>query len=105
MTEKARVSRDPEECHDWRKRAKYLSYHLTLLSPLDPASIGEWAVATGELAGQPGYLEQVRPAQDFLHLEHIDAKKLTSAKAEQQQGEAVVASQARALVDAVEQVM
>lgn len=48
--EKARVSRDPEECHDWRKRAKYLSYHLTLLSPLDPASIGEWAVATGELA-------------------------------------------------------
>jgi len=48
--EKSRVSRDPEECHDWRKRAKYLSYHLTLLTPLDPLEIGEWAVATGELA-------------------------------------------------------
>lgn len=48
--EKARVSRDPEECHDWRKRAKYLSYHLTLLSPLDQATIGAWAVATSELA-------------------------------------------------------
>jgi len=59
----------------------------------------------GELAGQPRYLEQVRPAQDFLHLEYVDAKKLTSAKAEQQQGQAVVARQARALVDAVEQVM
>jgi CHAD domain-containing protein len=52
--EKARASRDPEECHDWRKRAKYLSYHLTLLTPLDPAEIGEWAVATGELASSLG---------------------------------------------------
>lgn len=52
--EKARASRDPEECHDWRKRAKYLSYHLTLLTPLDPVEIGEWAVATGELASSLG---------------------------------------------------
>lgn len=48
--QKARASRDPEECHDWRKRAKYLSYHLTLLSLLDPGTSGEWAAATGELA-------------------------------------------------------
>jgi len=58
-----------------------------------------------EFAGQPGQLEQAGPAQDFLHLEDVDAKKLTPAQAEQQQGEAVVAGQAGALVDAVEQVL
>lgn len=52
--ERARDSRDPEECHDWRKRAKYLSYHLTLLTPLDPVAMGEWAVAAGELASWLG---------------------------------------------------
>ena len=59
----------------------------------------------GELAGQARHLEQIRAAQDLLDLEHIHAKKLTSAKAEQQQGKPVVARQAGTLVDAVEQVM
>jgi hypothetical protein len=59
----------------------------------------------GELAGQPGHLEQFRAPQDFLHLEDIDAKKLTSAETEQQQRQAVVAGQAGPLVDPVEQVM
>lgn len=52
--EKARDSRDPEECHDWRKRVKYLSYHLTLLSSLDPVEVGQWAIDTGELASSLG---------------------------------------------------
>lgn len=52
--ERTRTSRDPEECHDWRKRAKYLSYHLTLLTPLDPIEIGEWARVTTELASGLG---------------------------------------------------
>ncbi len=59
----------------------------------------------GELAGQAGYLEQFRAAQHFLHLEDIDAKKLTSAEAEQQQRQAIVAGQSGSLVDPVEQVM
>ena len=59
----------------------------------------------GELAGQSGHLEQLRAAQDFLHLEDIDAKKLTSAEAEQQQRQAIVAGQSGPLVDPVEQVM
>ena len=52
--EKARASRDPEECHDWRKRAKSLSYHLSLLTCLDPLEMGEWAAATTELASWLG---------------------------------------------------
>lgn len=59
----------------------------------------------GELAGQPGHLEQFRAPQDFLHLEDIDAKKLTSAETEQQQRQAIVAGQTGPLVDPVEQVM
>ncbi len=59
----------------------------------------------GKLAGQPGHLEQLRAPQDFLHLEDIDAKKLTSAETEQQQRQAVVAGQSGSLVDPVEQVM
>ncbi len=57
--EKARASRDPEECHDWRKRAKYLSYHLTLLTPLDPLGMGDWAVSAGELASSLGELHDL----------------------------------------------
>ncbi len=59
----------------------------------------------GELAGQAGHLEQLRAAQDFLHLEDVDAKKLTSAETEQQQRQAIVAGQSGPLVDPVEQVM
>src|SRR5690606_21863449 len=49
--------------------------------------------------------EQRRALQHFLDLEHVDAKKLTAAKPEQQQGQPVMAGQARALVDAVEQIL
>ncbi len=66
-----------------------------------PAHVGH----AGEFVGQAGHLEQVRAPQHFLHLEDVDAKKLTSAEPEQQQGEAVVAGQAGALVDPVEQVV
>lgn len=52
--EKARSSRDPDECHEWRKRAKFLSYHLSLLNFLDPALMSEWAVGAEELASWLG---------------------------------------------------
>lgn len=66
-----------------------------------PAHVGH----TGELGRQAGHLEQLRPAQHFLHLEDVHAKKLASAQPEQQQGQSIVASQSRALVDAVEQIV
>lgn len=52
--EKARFSRDPDECHEWRKRAKFLSCHLTLLNFLDPATMTEWAVGAEELGSWLG---------------------------------------------------
>lgn len=55
--DQARRSRDPEDCHDWRKRAKALSYHLTLLAPLDSQEkegIAKQALACGELASSLG---------------------------------------------------
>jgi hypothetical protein len=58
-----------------------------------------------KLAGQAGHLEQLGPAQDLLHLEHIDAEQLSSTQTEQQQGQAVVAGQTGALVNTVEQIM
>lgn len=47
--ETARETRDPEDFHDWRKRAKSLSYQLTLLSSLQPDWLEGYALATGEL--------------------------------------------------------
>lgn len=64
--EKARVSRDPEECHDWRKRAKSLSYHLTLLTFLDPREIGDWAVGAGELASCLGEHHDIAVFEEAL---------------------------------------
>jgi len=52
--EKARFSRDPDECHEWRKRAKFLSYHLYLLNFLDPAAMSEWALGAEELGSWLG---------------------------------------------------
>ncbi len=55
--EKARRSRDPEDCHDWRKRTKALSYHLTLLAPLDAEGkegVEKGALDAGELASSLG---------------------------------------------------
>ena len=58
--ETARRSRDPEDCHDWRKRTKALSYHLTLLAPLDAEgkegneSIEQRSLDAGELASSLG---------------------------------------------------
>lgn len=66
-----------------------------------PAHVGH----AGELGRQARHLEQFRPAQHFLHLEDVDAKKLASAQPEQQQGQSIVASQSGALVDAVEQIV
>jgi CHAD domain-containing protein len=47
--ETARETRDSEDFHDWRKRAKSLSYQLTLLASLQPDWLEEYALATGEL--------------------------------------------------------
>lgn len=52
--ERARTTRDPHHCHEWRKRAKYLSFHCLLFAYLDPVEIGERARLAEELASWLG---------------------------------------------------
>ena len=40
--------------HDWRKQAKYLSYHLKLLTPVWPGTVGALAGEFGELGSLLG---------------------------------------------------
>lgn len=52
--ENSRATRDPHECHEWRKRAKYLSFHYRLFSFLDPKEFGKRAELAEELASWLG---------------------------------------------------
>jgi CHAD domain-containing protein len=72
---KARESRCPEQCHDWRKRAKYLSYHLTLLegvsrTELEPAT--PLAEALASLLGEHHDLEVFR---EFLESDPMQGEE------------------------------
>lgn len=61
--EQARISRDPHECHEWRKRVKYLSFHCHLFAFLDP---GEMAVRAEEAEALASLLGE---HHDFATLE------------------------------------
>ena len=54
LYENSRASRDPHECHEWRKRTKYLSFHYQLLGYLDPEAFGRRAALAEELASWLG---------------------------------------------------
>ena len=52
----------PENFHDWRKRVKYLWYHLRILNPLWPALFDAWAEQVHHLSDYLG------DAHDFAEL-------------------------------------
>lgn len=52
--ETARATRDPHQCHEWRKHTKYLSFHYQLLGFLDPGEFGARAMLAEELASWLG---------------------------------------------------
>ncbi len=52
--ETSRATRDPHECHEWRKRAKYLSFHYQLLAFLDPGEFANRGTLAEELASWLG---------------------------------------------------
>jgi hypothetical protein len=54
LYEASRSTRDPHECHEWRKRAKYLSFHYQLLSFLDPGEFASRASLAEDLASWLG---------------------------------------------------
>lgn len=54
LYENCRASRDPHECHEWRKRTKYLSFHYQLLRFMAPEAYGQRAVLAEELASWLG---------------------------------------------------
>lgn len=67
--ERSRESRDPDECHEWRKRAKYLSFHYRLLAFLDPAALGPRAELAEELASWLGEHHDLAVLEETL-LDH-----------------------------------
>ena len=64
--ESSRASRDPHECHEWRKRAKYLSFHYQLLNFLDPANLGPRAALAEELASWLGEHHDIAVLEETL---------------------------------------
>lgn len=64
--ESSRASRDPHECHEWRKRAKYLSFHYQLLNFLDPITLGSRATLAEELASWLGEHHDVAVLEETL---------------------------------------
>lgn len=58
----------PENFHEWRKRVKYLWYHVRILNPLWPGLFEEWADQIHDLSDYLG------DAHDFAELRaHIEA--------------------------------
>ncbi len=55
----------PENFHDWRKRVKYLWYHVRILNPLWPGLFDEWADQIHELSDYLG------DAHDFAELRSL----------------------------------
>ena len=62
----ARGSRDPHECHEWRKRAKYLAFHYQLLGFLDPVEFASRAALAEELASWLGEHHDLAVLEDTL---------------------------------------
>lgn len=57
----------PQNFHEWRKRAKYLWYHVRILNPLWPGFFDEWADQIHDLSDYLG------DAHDFAELRaHIE---------------------------------
>ncbi len=64
--ESSRSSRDPNECHEWRKRAKYLGFHYQLLSFVDPVTLGPRAALAAELASWLGEHHDIAVLEELL---------------------------------------
>jgi CHAD domain-containing protein len=55
-----------EDFHDWRKQAKYLSYHLRLLTPVWPGAIGSIADELGQLGDLLGTEHDLAVLKEML---------------------------------------
>lgn len=75
-----------EAFHEWRKRAKYLWYHLRLLGPCWPAVLDAWAEETHELAnllGDDHDLAELRRAVADIDVSEGDERDALFALIEQ----------------------
>lgn len=85
--ETALKSRDPEDCHDWRKQAKYLSFHCHLLSDLEPDDMPEWAARSEELASWLGEHHDMALFRMLMHVRDTPAAEWMSEIARSRQSE------------------
>lgn len=63
----ALASRDPEDCHDWRKYAKYMSFHCALLGEWFPEHMPAMAAHSEELASWLGEHHDLAVFRDLMH--------------------------------------
>lgn len=77
--ETARASRDPHDCHEWRKRVKYLSFHFQLLREFDPEAFGIRSVVAEELASWLGEHHDLAVFEESL--EDVESLGITEAEA------------------------
>lgn len=56
----------PENLHDWRKRVKYLRYHLSILRPIWSEMMEEWIDRTHDLSDYLGEDHDLAVLQEFV---------------------------------------
>jgi CHAD domain-containing protein len=59
-------SPNAEDYHDWRKRVKYLWYHLSILRPIWPGPIDEWVEQTHRLSRFLGDEHDLTVLREFM---------------------------------------
>ncbi|MAS91562.1 MAG: hypothetical protein CMO55_00075 [Verrucomicrobiales bacterium] len=83
----ALASRDPEDCHDWRKYAKYMSFHCSLFGELLPDPMLSLATQSEELASWLGEHHDLAVFRDLMDERSEDVAVWLSNLAEERQSE------------------
>ncbi len=65
---------DPDVFHEWRKRVKYLWYHLRILRPIWPALVEQWVAEMHRLANQLGDHHDLAELEALLKSDEWDAE-------------------------------
>ncbi len=66
LFETSRLTRDPHDCHDWRKRTKYFLFHCRLLSRVVPDPLAELADLAEALGSSLGEHHDIAVLEDAL---------------------------------------
>ena len=85
--ETALASRDPEDCHEWRRYAKYMSFHCELLSELAPGIMPGMQASSEELASWLGEHHDLAVFRELMDERGDDASTWLEEQAASRQSE------------------